>query len=138
MVAEQNAVKEVTGIRMASYGAQLLAAYQGRPADLAAQTTEIEDELVERGDGYSLEVASWATALLNNGLGRYADALAAAREMAYRISFVAPFALSELIEAAVRTGETELANDALADCCPARPSPARTGRQASKHVAAPS
>jgi DNA-binding CsgD family transcriptional regulator len=113
LVAEQLAVKEVTGIRMASYGAQMLAAYQGRPADLAALTTEIEDELVERGDGYSLEVASWAAALLNNGLGRYADALAAAREMAYRISFVAPFALAELIEAAVRMGQTELAQNAL-------------------------
>ena len=78
LVAEQHAVKEVTGIRMASYGAQMLAAYQGRPAELATQTTDIEDELIERGDGYSLEVASWATSLLNNGLGRYTDALAAA------------------------------------------------------------
>ena len=33
--------------------------------------------------------------------------------MAYKVSFVAPFALAELIEAAVRTGQTELAHDAL-------------------------
>ena len=110
LVAEQNVAKEVTGIRLAPYGGLLLAAYQGRPADLSAQRSA---ELIEQGDGYALEVASWATALLNNGLGRYADALAAARDAAYDLSFSAPFALSEMIEAAVRTGETEVARDAF-------------------------
>ena len=37
LVAEQNAVREATGTRMASYGARLLAAYQGHPFDQSPQ-----------------------------------------------------------------------------------------------------
>jgi ATP/maltotriose-dependent transcriptional regulator MalT len=50
-----------------------------------------------------------------NGLGRYAEALAAAIEASDDTPelFVATWALSELIEAAGRTGETELAARAL-------------------------
>ena len=113
VVAEHDAVKDVTGIRMAPYGARLLAAYQGRPMDLAPQLAAVEHELVERGDGYALQIASLATAVLNNGLGRYTDALAAAREVAYELSFLAPFALSELIEAATRSDNLAAARDAL-------------------------
>ena len=113
LVAEQSAVKEVTGIRMASYGAGLLAAYKGRRTDLSPRISAVADELIEHRDGYGLQVARLATAILNNGLGQYAEALAAAREVAYDLSFFAPLALPELIEAAVRIGATELAIDAL-------------------------
>jgi DNA-binding CsgD family transcriptional regulator len=109
LVAEQSAVKDVTGIRLASYGARLVAAYKGRTMGMSA----LDDELVERADGMVLEYDSLALAVLNNGLGRYAEALPAAREVTFSISFLAPFALPELIEAAVRTGETEVASDAL-------------------------
>jgi DNA-binding CsgD family transcriptional regulator len=111
-VAEQNAVREATGSPIASYGALLLAAYQGRPADTSPHTGTIGNDLARGGDGYVLHVASLATAVLNNGLGRYADAIAAAW-LVHKAAFVAPFALSELIEAAVRSGRTELATDAM-------------------------
>jgi DNA-binding CsgD family transcriptional regulator len=113
LVAEHDAVKEVTGIRMASYGGRLLAAYQGRPTNLPAQLSASESELVESGDGYALQITCLARAILNNSHGRYADAVAAAREIAYEISFLAPFALSELIEAAAKTGDLEPAREAL-------------------------
>ena len=112
LVEEQDAAKEVTGIRMAPYGALLLAAYQGRPADRRGKARP-SAELIEQGDGYALEVTSWANAVLNNGLGRYADAHAAARPAAYDLSFIRSVALSEMIEATVRTGEIEGARDAL-------------------------
>ncbi len=112
LVAEQNAVREATGIRMASYGARLLAAYQGRPAELA-RIEVLDNELTRSEDGYVGQIASLATAVLNNGLGRYVDAVEAARKVPYETAFSAPLALSELIEAAVRSGRTELANDAL-------------------------
>jgi hypothetical protein len=62
-VAEHNAVKEATGIRIAPYGAQLLAAYQGRPAP----PTATDEELVENGDGYALQITCLASASPTTG-----------------------------------------------------------------------
>jgi DNA-binding CsgD family transcriptional regulator len=111
LVAEQDAVTEVTGIRMASYGGQLLAAYKGHPYDL--EPVAIGRELPGDGDGYSMQVALAATAILNNGLGRYADAFAAAREVAFADTFLEPLVISELIEASVRIGGEQAADEAL-------------------------
>jgi DNA-binding CsgD family transcriptional regulator len=113
LVAEQNAVKEVTGVRIESYGAPMLAAYQGRTADRSLQRTTTADELTRGEDGYALEFARLGSAVLHNALGRYAEAFAAAHEIAYTVSFLAPQALSELIEAAVRSGSMDVARDAL-------------------------
>jgi DNA-binding CsgD family transcriptional regulator len=114
LVVEQNAVQEATGIRMASY-AELLAAYQGRPAAGGIHPPASDGELIARGNGLAAQIAKWATAVLNNGLGRYAEAFAAAGDAADETSgtSVAPFALSELIEAAARTGSSDAAVDAL-------------------------
>ena len=115
LVAAQLAVKEATGIRMASYGARLLAAYQGRPPDASPQMAALDREATEGGNGLAAQIGDWAAAVLSNGLGRYGEALVAARVAADEIGgpFMAPFALSELIEAAVRSGAAELAADAL-------------------------
>jgi DNA-binding CsgD family transcriptional regulator len=109
-VAEQTALREATGTHISSYGAQLLAAYQGRPAD---PSTATDSDIDPRGDGFIRHVSRFADAVRHNGQGRYTDALAAAQEPANRSVFVAPFALSELLEAAVRSGRLELAHDAL-------------------------
>jgi DNA-binding CsgD family transcriptional regulator len=73
------------------------------------------EEVVPRGEGVGVTATHWAAAVLYNGLGRYEDALAAAKQasrppegMGY-----AHWTLVELIEAAVRTGEREAAADAL-------------------------
>jgi DNA-binding CsgD family transcriptional regulator len=58
--------------------------------------------------------ARWVAAILHNGLGRYAEALAAARQAAgHRLVHISMWALPELVEAAVRTGNTGLASEAL-------------------------
>ena len=59
--------------------------------------------------------AHWAAAILANGLGRYADALAAARQASEDTStlYISMWALPELIEAAARTGDTGIAAGAL-------------------------
>ena len=56
----------------------------------------------------------WA-AILYNSLGRYADALAAAQQASKDTPelYVSMWALPELIEAAVRSGNTQTASDAL-------------------------
>jgi ATP/maltotriose-dependent transcriptional regulator MalT len=113
LVAELDAIKEMTGIQIAPYGARVLAAYQGYAAEPALDTPATDSELVERGEGHGLHMASWAAAILNNGLGHYAEAFAAASEVAYENAFNAPHALSELIEAAVETGNMDAAQDAL-------------------------
>jgi DNA-binding CsgD family transcriptional regulator len=58
----------------------------------------------------------WAHAVLLNGLGRYQDALAAAREASDDTPelFVSVWAAVELLESAARCEEPELARDALA------------------------
>ena len=112
---EEDAVKEVTGIRMASYGALLLAAYQGRPAEAIPLFAATAEDAIARGEGLGLQLANWAAAVLHNGLGHYAEALAAAEQAAEETS--RPFtaqALPELIEAAVTKLERPtLAADAL-------------------------
>jgi len=52
--------------------------------------------------------------VLYNGLGRYEEALAAARQAAgHRLVNLSMWALPELVEAAARTGNTQLASDTL-------------------------
>jgi ATP/maltotriose-dependent transcriptional regulator MalT len=70
---------------------------------------------VPRGQGSIVTVTHWYEAVLCNGLGRYAQALAAAREAAAeQREFTWPrWALAELIEAAVRSGSPESATGAL-------------------------
>jgi DNA-binding CsgD family transcriptional regulator len=54
----------------------------------------------------------WASTVLNNGLGRYQDALAAAQQATDPLDVIYPnWALAELIEAAVRSGTRGAATD---------------------------
>jgi DNA-binding CsgD family transcriptional regulator len=72
-------------------------------------------EVVPRGEGLGVTVTQWASAVLCNGLGAFHDALVAARQAAEypHEPAVANWGLTELIEAAARSGRTELAADAL-------------------------
>jgi DNA-binding CsgD family transcriptional regulator len=60
--------------------------------------------------------AHWVAAILANGLGRYAEALAAAEQASGDTPglFISMWALPELIEAAARSGNAHLAGEALA------------------------
>src|SRR3954469_15627134 len=99
--------------KLAPYGALALAAWRGREAEFSHLVESRMPGLVARGEGAGLGVIPWAGALLYNGLGRYEEArLAAQQDGAYELLFSA-WALVELIEAAVRSGEPALAADAL-------------------------
>jgi ATP/maltotriose-dependent transcriptional regulator MalT len=103
----------MTGSRTAPLTAMMLAALRGRQAEAAPL---IEATLAEAGgQGIAVAYAHWAAAILHNGLGRYADALAAARQASEDLTAlpVAMWALPELIEAAGRGGDAGLARDAL-------------------------
>jgi len=67
-----------------------------------------------RGEGIGVTFIEWLTAVLYNGLGRYADALAAAVPASeHREELQSPLWLQELVEAAVRSGKPEVAAAAL-------------------------
>jgi len=113
--AQELAVKELTGARKGSYGALLLAAYQGRPAEASRVIDASARDARDRGEGLGLHHAYWATAVLNNGLGRYVDAMLAAEQAVEEKAapFVSACALPELVEAAAKSGEMGRAANAL-------------------------
>ncbi len=116
MVAEVEAVKEATGSRIGPYAAISLVGLRGREAEASGLIERVIEGAAASGQGTAVQYAHWANAVLMNGLGRYEEALAAAVEATAGTPelFVATWALSELIEAATRTGQAEHAKDALA------------------------
>ena len=67
-----------------------------------------------RGEGRAIAAADYARALLYNGLGRYEEAFEAARRAGEHEDLgLANWALTELVEAAVRVGDRDVANAAL-------------------------
>jgi DNA-binding CsgD family transcriptional regulator len=116
LVGEIHTVTEATGSNPAPYGALAVAAMRGRQAEASALIEATIVDVTRRGEGVGLAVAERANAVLNNGLGRYREAMAAAhRALEYqedaqvRYPGVANWAATELIEAAVRSGTTEAA-----------------------------
>jgi len=114
LIAEADAVCEATGARLAPIAAMMLASFRGREAEAAPLIQSAIEQATTAGQGVSVTVTRWVAAILYNGLGRYADALAAARQASeHRHIYVSTWAWPELIEAAVRTGNTRIAGDAL-------------------------
>jgi DNA-binding CsgD family transcriptional regulator len=114
LVEEVRAATDATGIDIHPVGAVCLAAFRGHEAEASPYIEANVSEALRRREGNRLAVALWANAVLNNGLGRYQEALAAAQvasESALEVSFPR-WVLAELIEAAVRTGTPAAATDA--------------------------
>jgi DNA-binding CsgD family transcriptional regulator len=109
LVEEDRMVAAITGNPPVGYAATLLAAIRGSDAAPRLIATA-RDEALALGEGRSANFAGYATALLNNGLGRHDIALRAAREVFDRdvVAGYQIMAVSELAEAASRTGDTEL------------------------------
>jgi DNA-binding CsgD family transcriptional regulator len=114
LAEETRAVTEATGIAAPLYGELSLAALRGREAEFSELIQTSVSEAQARGEGLALGVSEFLGGVLHNGLGRYDAALAAVRE-AERNYEEGPaiWALPELIEAAVRCEEHDLAEHAL-------------------------
>ena len=92
----------------------MLAAFQGRKAEAIPLVQSIIEQATPGGQGVSVTVAHWVAAVLYNGLSRYEEALAAARQASeHKHVYVSVWALPELVEAAARTGNTRIGGDAL-------------------------
>jgi len=113
--AEADAVCEATGSRAAPFTAMILASLRGRQAEAAPLIEATIAQATAGGQGIAVAYAHWTAAILANGLGRYADAVAAARQASEDTStlYISMWALPELIEAAARTGDTGTAGDAV-------------------------
>jgi hypothetical protein len=92
-----------------------LAAWRGREREGRTLVDAMMNEAVPRGQGAAVAVAHWHHAVLCNGLAQYGDALAAAQLAAahQQVGGSPRWSLVELIEAAARSGEPELASGAL-------------------------
>jgi DNA-binding NarL/FixJ family response regulator len=113
-IAEAEAMTRATGTQIAPYAQMLLAAFRGQTEALPLIESTIRDAETG-GQGLSVQWAEWNSAILFNGLGRYDEALASAQRAAeetLQLQFT-PWALTELIEAAVHTGKPDLAAGAL-------------------------
>ncbi|WP_138757441.1 helix-turn-helix transcriptional regulator [Modestobacter altitudinis] len=115
LVRECRWTTEVTGSGLVRYGEVGLLAVRGRADQAEPVIGRCLDDVVARGEGVGVTMAQWARAVLCNGLGRYAEALHAAREAAADLLDLGPstWALAELVEAGVRSGETPAAAAAL-------------------------
>jgi DNA-binding CsgD family transcriptional regulator len=116
LVAEADAVTEATGARVMPYAALVLAAFRGQEAEAASLVETTIREATAGGQGTAVQEARWATAVVANAAGRYEDALEAAKLASDDTPelVVSAWALSELVEAATRSGSADLAAAALA------------------------
>jgi DNA-binding CsgD family transcriptional regulator len=113
LIAEAQAVAGMTGSQLAPYGATGIAAFRGREAEATELIQANLHGAASRGEGRGV-TSQYAAALLYNGLGRYDKALAAAELVCeYDDIGVLGWSLTELVEAAVRSGQPARASHAL-------------------------
>jgi hypothetical protein len=115
LVVEPEAVVEATGSHLAPQGAIALAAWRGSEEEATALIDASRQEVERRGEGLWLVATEWASAVLFNSLGRYADALAACEQAGtdrHELG-VSTWVPTEFVEAAVRAGVPERASAPL-------------------------
>jgi DNA-binding CsgD family transcriptional regulator/tetratricopeptide (TPR) repeat protein len=115
LIAEAEAITAATGSAFARYAAVFLAGLRGAEAEAWPLIEAVITDSRAAGQGVGVQSSRWVSAILYNGLGRYEEALAEARQAAEQAPelFTSMWALPELIEAASRSGQTALAADAL-------------------------
>ena len=112
-VAEIDSVAAVTGTRFPPYALLRLRALQGREGEASAAIASAIEQF--GGHGTTALRAYWAAAVLYNGLARYQEAASAARQATTDAlnHWIPTWVLPELVEAAVRSADVEIARDAL-------------------------
>src|SRR5262249_55629891 len=95
-------------------GKQIVAAYRGNEAEAMGLIEAGRRDATARGQGMALSMIESADAVLLNALGRYEEALVASKR-ACAVDNLSLYAMSliELIEAAVRSGDSQTAAEGL-------------------------
>jgi DNA-binding CsgD family transcriptional regulator len=114
LIQEADAISVATGNASLVYGGILLVAWRGAEAEAMELITAGLDNSTARSEGTVVALASYAAAILNNGLGRYEAAMEAAKRGSDDGDFgYSGASLPELIEAATRSRKPEVAAAAL-------------------------
>jgi len=113
-IAESKRVAAVTGSRFADFASLRLEALRGNEENTCALIARVRAQAAEH-QSFALSHADWGAAVLYNGLGRYEEAAVAAQRAASPTFefYVDKRALAELVEAAVRLGQLDVAQSAL-------------------------
>ena len=113
-IAELEAITEATGSHIAPYAQLFLAALRGEGDALPLIESTIRDAGTS-GQELAAQWAEWVSAIHFNGLARYEEALALAQRAADETPSLqfSPWASTELVEAAVRSGRPDVASGAL-------------------------
>jgi DNA-binding CsgD family transcriptional regulator len=115
LIEEADAIAEATGYAPLRYHAMSLTAWRGVEADAVRLIESAAERAAVRGEGRVVGIAGCFAAILHNGLGHYREALAAAQRACEHEDLGAYcMSLAELVEAAVRCGESQVAVEALA------------------------
>jgi DNA-binding CsgD family transcriptional regulator len=115
LLDEVEALIHATGVPSSPYGPLMLLAWRGQEREAGALIEATITEASLRGEGQGLSLAHCAQAVMLNGAGRYEEALEAAgkgssypHDLTFR-----NWSLAELVEAGVRSGQLEAAEQAL-------------------------
>lgn len=115
LIVDAEAISAAAGYAPVHYHKLALAAWVGDEAEATRLIDAAVRDGATRGEGRVTALAGYATAVLNNGLGRYRIALEALRRACeYEDLGLYGWNLVELVEAGVRAGEPSIATDALA------------------------
>ncbi|WP_255436973.1 ATP-binding protein [Actinoplanes solisilvae] len=114
IAAEAETVATALGLPISPYVRLRLTALRG----VEPETSELLARTIERaeagGEALGVTISQWSAAVLNNGLGRFQQAMAAAQvSTGIAVLWVSEWALPELVEAAARVGELDVARGAL-------------------------
>jgi DNA-binding CsgD family transcriptional regulator len=114
LIDEADALARAAGNAPLRYTSLVLVAWRGDEATARNVIAASIQDATARGEGRAIGLAHYATAVLDNGLGRYGDALAAAqRACAHEDLAFFGWALVELVEAGARGDAHKVASDAL-------------------------
>jgi DNA-binding CsgD family transcriptional regulator len=114
LIEEADAITAATGYAPVKYHSVLLGALRGVEADALSLIETAAADGTARVEGRVVGLTSYATAVLYNGLGRYEEALTAARRACEDEDLgLFGWCLVELVEAGARSGELEPALDGL-------------------------
>ncbi len=108
---EVDVIIEATGHLLPRFGRFQVAAWRGDEQQVRRRAAELR----RISESRAVSMIAYGQAVLNNGLGRYADVMATGRQDRPHGLDITIWLLPEIIEAAARTGDRGLAEQALAE-----------------------
>jgi DNA-binding CsgD family transcriptional regulator len=114
LVDDVEAIQRITGNALVRFSSVLLTALRCREEQARQLIRAVVEDTTARGEGRATTFADYVAAILYNSLGRYEEAFVAARRASEHEDLALyGWALTELVEAAVRSGRADVAADAL-------------------------